>query len=203
VLLFFQDLTDVPILVNWGALGGAGIEPTTPVTFKATDVSTERALDMILEGLSIGSAKPAWFVRKGRVVLVSTEGHILALRRMEEAGAARRRMAKTGPLYAKMKTRLQNPMEFYDIALEDVVTFLSEVTKVNLMVRWPILEAAGIKKDTEVNLRKAALTAEETLWAVLAALPARGPDLPDYAVVDDEYVIISTEKDLAALPPKP
>jgi hypothetical protein len=204
VLQFFQDGTGVPILVNWGALEGALIGPATPVTLEVSDVSTERMLDMILEGLlTDGLAKPAWFVRKGRVVLVSTEDHILALRRMEEAGAARRRMSKTGPLYAKMKTRLQNPLEFFDIALGDVVTYLSEVSKVNMIVRWPLLEAAGITKDTEVRVPKAALTAEETLWAVLAVLPAFGTDLPDYAVVGDEYVIISTAEDLDALPPKP
>jgi len=204
VLQFFQDGTGVPILVNWGALEGALIGPTTPVTLEVSDVSTARMLDMILEGLlTAGIAKPAWFVRKGRVVLVSTEDHILALRRMEEAGAARRRMSKTGPLYAKMKTRLQNPLEFYDIALGDVVTYLSEASKVNMIVRWQPLEAAGITKDTEVSVPKAALTAEEALWAVLAVLPAFGTDLPDYAVVDDEYVIISTAEDLNALPPKP
>jgi len=208
VLQFFQDGTGVPILVNWGALEGALIGPTTPVTLEVSDVSTARMLDMILEGLlTDGSAKPAWFVRKGRVVLVSTEDHILALRRMEEAGAARRRMSKTGPLYAKMKTRFQDSTrvaEFLYVTLEDVVTFLSEVSKVNLIVRWPLLEAAGIMKDTEVRVPfKEVQTVEEALWAVLAVLPVFGPDLPDYAVVNDEYIIISTAKDLDALPPKP
>lgn len=54
---FFRDVSGVNYYVNWKSLKQVGIEKTTPVTLKASDITLGHALELILDGVSGDSDK--------------------------------------------------------------------------------------------------------------------------------------------------
>lgn len=85
-------------------------------------------------------------------------------------------------------------VEFSGVPLDEVLAYFREVTEVNIVVKWPALEQAGIKRDAPVNLALKDVTAEKILKMMLASLG--GVAHLDY-VLDDNILTISTADDLA------
>jgi len=81
------------------------------------------------------------------------------------------------------------------IGLKEAVGFLSDVSGVNIMVKWKALEAADITEESPVNVVLKNVSAERALRAVLEDVGGGVTEL-SYNI-DEGVVTISTKDDLA------
>lgn len=70
-ITFFRTLSGVNFHVNWAALAIGTVEKSTPVNLKLTDVTVQKALDLVLQDLST-NVKLSYVVQDG-VVTISTK----------------------------------------------------------------------------------------------------------------------------------
>lgn len=84
-------------------------------------------------------------------------------------------------------------LRFEDTPFKDAITFLRDVSGLNVQVRWKALAAAGIDKTTAQNLHLTDITAEKALRVILDDLGAAGTPLR--YVIEDGGIIISTQQD--------
>ncbi len=91
--------------------------------------------------------------------------------------------------------RLQNrhSFEFEGMALEEVVQHISGVAGVNIATRWATLNAVGVRRDSEVNIRLSDATVEQALRLVLEQVAGVSP-LGFY--VSQGVITITTHSDL-------
>jgi general secretion pathway protein D len=85
-------------------------------------------------------------------------------------------------------------LEFSGISFNDVVQFLRDVSSTNIYVKWPALQAAGIDKNTAVNIRLQDVSFEKALKTVLEDVGGATNNL-DY-IIDEGVIKISTREDL-------
>jgi hypothetical protein len=85
-------------------------------------------------------------------------------------------------------------VSFQEAPLDQVLDWLSELTPMNVVVRWEVLEYAGLERDKPISLDVCNLRLAQVLWLVLDA--AGGPDLKLAYWASDELLLISTEEDL-------
>lgn len=85
-------------------------------------------------------------------------------------------------------------VSFQEAPLDQVLDWLSELTPMNVVVRWEVLEYAGLERDKPISLDVRNLRLAQVLWLVLDA--AGGPDLKLGYWASDELLLISTEEDL-------
>lgn len=78
------------------------------------------------------------------------------------------------------------------VALADAVDFLRDTSSANIHVNWPALEAAGIGKDTPVNLRLRGATLRKVLSLILTEA-AGGADTLSYYSADGVLEITTRE----------
>ena len=53
VIQFMREVSGVSIYVNWGALQAAGIDKSSPVSVNLRNVTFEKGLKTVLEGLEL------------------------------------------------------------------------------------------------------------------------------------------------------
>ncbi|MCE5326497.1 MAG: hypothetical protein LLG01_08780 [Planctomycetaceae bacterium] len=92
----------------------------------------------------------------------------------------------------KLKQRIKE-LNFDGIELKDVIQFLRDVSGVNIYVRWNALQAAGISKNTAVNVHLQDVTLEKALRVILEDV---GASAPLGYILDEGVVTISTRDDL-------
>ena len=199
VLQFFADFSGVPVVADWKAMAAYGIQESTPVSVDGIEGSAALGLSMSLAAVSAKPDRLGWFLRKGQFIFVSSERRIAALRQAEEDHRARRSAAKTLPLLAKMKaTRACGAID--SMPLDNVVNFVGDSWRVNLVVRWEELAAAGVHKGEAVSLPAMTVTLDQMLWVLSATVGVSDPGSAgalDYAVADQGYIILSSPSDLA------
>ncbi len=84
-------------------------------------------------------------------------------------------------------------LRFQGVTLGDAVEFLRDVSGANMTVNWRALEAAGVTKDTPINIHLAGITLRKALDMVLN--DASGGDAVTYYV--DQGVIEITTREIA------
>lgn len=82
-------------------------------------------------------------------------------------------------------------MKFDGVAFADAVDFIRDITDANIVVNWKALEAAGVNKDTVVNLKLRNVTLKKAL-ALLLSEAAAG-DGVTYTLEDGVIEITTTE----------
>jgi hypothetical protein len=78
--------------------------------------------------------------------------------------------------------------------LNAVIEKISSITGLNIIVKWNILEAAGVEKDTEITLHLHNISTEKLLELILEQA---GDGVELSYIVDDGVIIISTTEDLS------
>jgi hypothetical protein len=76
VIKFLREITQVSFHVNWRALALVGVGEETPVTLKATNITVERALSLIVDQLSTAHDKMQrvyWLIDDGIVRIATGE----------------------------------------------------------------------------------------------------------------------------------
>jgi hypothetical protein len=98
---------------------------------------------------------------------------------------------------ANRAVRMQAPhrkFEFRGVPLEQVIEFMRELAGSSIHVKWAALEAAGVNKDTPVNVRLVEVPAAKALQVILEDVG--GVNRLEY-VVEDGVIVISTRDDLS------
>src|SRR5436190_17297133 len=63
-------------------------------------------------------------------------------------------------------------VKFDGVALVDAVDFLRDITDANIVVNWKALEAAGVTRETLVNIKLRGVTLRKALTLILAEASA-------------------------------
>jgi hypothetical protein len=109
--------------------------------------------------------------------------------------AADEKVATAAELQAGLQ-RVLPEVRFDNVAFTDVVDFLRDTSRVNLLVEWRELEAAGIERNAPVTLQLRRVTLEQTLEHILKDVGG-GSVRMEY-MIDKGAIVISTEDALAA-----
>jgi hypothetical protein len=83
---------------------------------------------------------------------------------------------------------------FEEAPLDQVMDWLSTLTPMNVVVRWQVLEDAGIDRDKPITMDVRNMRLSQVLYLLLKE--AGGPDLNLAYRASGELLIISTEEDL-------
>jgi type II secretory pathway component GspD/PulD (secretin) len=84
-------------------------------------------------------------------------------------------------------------VKFDNVSLSDAIDFVHDITNVNIHVDWKSLEAAGIGKDTTVNIRLRGVPMRKVLTTILSE--AGSGNLLTYYI--DQNVIEITTREIA------
>ncbi len=114
-------------------------------------------------------------------------------------GEGERRPAEDPSSEVHKKLRQIIPeLKIEEMTLKDAIQHLSEVGNVNIHVKWPVLEAAFVRKNSPVNVKLKNVTFGKTLKSILESIESAQPSLPLEFVVDDNVITISTRNDFHA-----
>lgn len=104
-------------------------------------------------------------------------------------------VAAAAPTFAKTsKQQLSQALpelRFQAVTLGDAIDFLRDVSGANIAVNWKALDAAGVTRDTQVNLHVSGITLRKALDMTLTEA-AGGDALTFY--VDDGVISITTRE---------
>ncbi len=84
---------------------------------------------------------------------------------------------------------------FEDLPLEQAMGFIEEFAKLNIVVRWQVLEDAGVARDVPVTIKCRNLRVSQLLWLILNEA-AQGKTELSYEPHGDTMVVASTVADL-------
>ncbi len=86
--------------------------------------------------------------------------------------------------------------EFKDMPFEEFVEWLERTTKVTVIVRWKLLEKAGIDRTQPITLKLKNVPLRRIIELVLDQLKRDDPSVRLAAKADDNTLILSTARDL-------
>jgi len=81
-----------------------------------------------------------------------------------------------------------------EVPFEQVMEWLADFTKVNIWVRWQVLQDAGVERDKPISMKARNLRLSQVLWMILGE--ASGPDVKLAYGTMENLLIISTRSDL-------
>ncbi len=88
--------------------------------------------------------------------------------------------------------------KFDEMAFEDLVEWLERKTKANVVVRWKILEKAGVERDYPITLRRKNIRIRKLLRLVFGQLTEDLKSVELACKAEGNTLIISTRKDINA-----
>lgn len=94
----------------------------------------------------------------------------------------------------KLKHKIEK-VDFTNIPLQDVISFIREVSGTNIYVNWAALQPAGVDKTTQVDVHLSQVSVEKALKVVLEYVGGATAQLN--FVVNDGVIKISTKEDLS------
>ena len=206
VVQFLREISGISIYVDWRALAEADVTKSTEVSLNVTDVSLDRALNLILQDVDKGKRLIGYTVVGGCIV-ISTRKQLPEIVKGLVADAAL--AARADPAMAKKLAQRLPKLDFAGIPLERVFQFLREVGNVNPFIDRRALAKAGVTKKTEVSLHLVNTSLGRALGFVLADADKAEQPLGYMAV--GGCLVVSTRAELAKLsrlpadlmPPKP
>jgi hypothetical protein len=83
---------------------------------------------------------------------------------------------------------------FEELPLEQVMEFIADFTQMNVVVRWQILEDAGIERDKAITIKVRNVRLRQVLWLIMNE--AGGTDLRLAYRASGNMLVLSTEEDL-------
>ena len=85
-------------------------------------------------------------------------------------------------------------LSFQEAPFEQVMDWVQDQTGANVVVRWQIMEDAGVERDKPISLRVKNLRLSQILWMIMNQ--AGGPDLKLAYRASGNLIVMSTELDL-------
>jgi hypothetical protein len=183
-LFWLREASKLNLVVDWAALGEAGVDPKTEISFRAKGVKVGAALKDVTR--AAGDAKdPVTYGVIGPVVFVSTAKGVTAAAKSAAAAEAKVKGARFG---AGQAQPVLAEINFPGIALYNAVDFLSDVSGHRIAVDWKELKAAGVDKATPVHL-----IAKDVPFSValhLVVVTSTGGKA-DFTVINGQIVVTS------------
>lgn len=84
-------------------------------------------------------------------------------------------------------------VSLHEAPLDQALIELAEKLNVNILVRWDVIDAAGVARDTPISIRVRNIRVGQALWLILNQ--AAGSDTVLAWRADDELITISTAAD--------
>ena len=100
-----------------------------------------------------------------------------------------------GLAFKTLRTVVKNAV-FKDMTFEEFTEWLARQGKANVIVRWKVIEDAGIDVDKLINLKLHDVTVRQIIELVFEDLAAGLDKVELAAKADDNTIIISTKRDL-------
>ena len=183
----YSSLANVKIEVDWPALQAAGVEQTTRVALKMSDLPISELLDLTLVQVESKGKGLTWYV-DGNVVRVTAQGPVIHRDRTVPRASSTPRT----PERSTRRVRLKE-WRFDNTPASDAFEVVRKSTGVNIYVNWRALEALGIQKDTPISLKASNISTARALDLITDELSgSRGTLERVYWLVDDGVVTIST-----------
>ncbi len=158
VLAHCSKLTGAKIDVNWKSLDAAGVRPESKVKVAGKKLTFSQVLDLTLASLGKTKEPVVWAIHNG-AFRITTQADLLNTRRARAAQMSRARhllrparASKPTPKTKPARPTAVRSIDFDETPLSDALAFLRDHARVNMVVRWRALEAAGIDKDAAVTL---------------------------------------------------
>jgi hypothetical protein len=85
-------------------------------------------------------------------------------------------------------------VRFQEAALDQVIQWVTDVTRINVSVRWSVLQDAGVNRDTPISLQARNLRLTQVLWLIMNE--AGGTDARLAYRVSGNLLVLSTADDL-------
>ncbi len=83
---------------------------------------------------------------------------------------------------------------FVDTPLEQVIDWIADFTRLNVVVRWQILEDSGLPRDKPITLKAKNLRLSQVLWMIMNE--SGGADLKLAYRASGKLLVLSTDQDL-------
>lgn len=118
---------------------------------------------------------------------------------VSQAGAqdpppARSAVAPRVPQTLRVLNQRLPDVRFVDQPFEQVVDWLAEFTQLNVVVRWQVLEDAGLKRDAPISIQVKNLRLSQVLWLIMNEVA--GSELTLAYRAAGNLLVISTAEDL-------
>lgn len=113
----------------------------------------------------------------------------------DEKKSGRKKKTPRGLAFKALRTVIDDAT-FKDMTFEEFTEWLARQTEANIIVRWKIIEDAGIDIDTRFSLKLREVTIRQITKYVFAEVTA-GLDIELAVKADDNTLIISTRRDLS------
>lgn len=107
--------------------------------------------------------------------------------------SAARKAVRTDPTSALLNQTITE-ITFEAAPLEQVMDWVTETTHANVVVRWQVLEDAGVERDKPISLRVKNLSLAQILWMIMNE--AGGSDLKLAYRASGNLLVLSTADDL-------
>jgi uncharacterized membrane protein YgcG len=131
------------------------------------------------------------WISAGLVLALAVSSAVGQVRSGNDTGPAVR--SRTPSTLAFLNERIEE-VSFQDAPLDAVMSWLGELTPMNVVVRWQVLIDAGIERDKPITMQVKNLRLSQVLWMIMDE--AGGPDLKLAYRASGELLIISTAEDL-------
>ena len=191
----YAKLAGVPIRADWDALKDVGVGKDTKVVLRVSEITMENLLDLTLADISPKDHHLAWYV-DDNAIRITTQRRVLFPKSVPSPAGVReapssREKATTQPA-SRARGRLRK-IDFRESSLEDVLTFLRDVSGASFHVNWKALAASAINKETPVTVQAENITVSKALDLVTEQLGTGLGKLDRvYWLVDEGVVMIST-----------
>lgn len=132
-----------------------------------------------------------WYTAPGMVLGLAAVTALGQVRPAQDPSVAAR--AHTPDTLELLSKRLDD-VSFHEAPLERVFDWLDQFTPLNVVVRWQVLEDAGVARDKPITIEVRNLRFSQVLWMLIAE--AGGPDLKLAYRAGDGLLIVSSREDL-------
>ena len=160
VLEFLREVAGVNVTVNWHALKGAKVVPTTPVTLSLHNVSARKTLEKAL--LSAGGEKLGFAVDEEGVIDISTRSALAAA--VAGVGAFSTPQQRT---HRRLEAKLS--VGFTRVTFGDVLAYFRALGGLKISPDWEALGRAKVDAKTRVTLTLVDVSMGKGLEKALAA----------------------------------
>ncbi len=120
---------------------------------------------------------------------------LLSSTAMAQRLANRGRTARPRNTLAVLNQRIEE-INFDEAPLDQVMSWLAEITKLNVMVKWQVLEDNGIERDKPISIHAKNLRLSQILWMIMSE--AGGTDVTLAYRASGNLLVLSTAKDLGS-----
>jgi uncharacterized membrane protein YgcG len=155
-----SDASGLKIVIDWKAMETTGIDRKATVVYSTSNATVEQLIEMALARAAVREHPLAWYM-EGDVVRVTTQAKVLYRHDLPVAENTPAHSAS-----AKDSAPARN-VKFDNSSLADVLSYVRDISKVNLTVNWKSLEDSGITKETQVTIEARNLTHAQLLDMVL------------------------------------